>query len=66
MHKSGAQKRKDKRAREENAMQGRTTLFEMGITSTLEHSPSTISSEALNQIGVSTEISLIAEIFDDD
>ena len=66
MHKSGAQKRKDKRAREENAMQGRTTLFEMGITSTLEHSPSTISSEALNQIGVSTEISLIAEILDDD
>ena len=51
-------------------------MFEMGITfthmyaSNIEHSPSTISSEALNQIGdesaVLSEFLLIPDILDDD
>ena len=70
MHKSGAQKRKQNKLIEENSFKGRSLLFEMGITSNIEHSPSTISSEALNQIGdesaILPELSLIPDILDDD
>ena len=69
-------RKKENKLREESSFKGRTSLFEMGISfthmyaSNIEHSLSTISSEALNQIGdesdVLSELSLIPDILDDD